>query len=166
MTGVCAGNLPPENAVGKADASERSQRRVRGAGSRATCLPSHTPSSEAGPLPRERHKTPAVHPDSFPSPRIARGLAERGYPLLKSCFSPRQAVGLSVRFIKLGGPSRGEWVMKYNRLLTIEEELVQNGTLGMHRFLLCFPSALNQRTKIGRRGIEAPLQEGRGTQRP
>uniref|UniRef100_A0A5F9DDA8 phosphopyruvate hydratase n=1 Tax=Oryctolagus cuniculus TaxID=9986 RepID=A0A5F9DDA8_RABIT len=40
------------------------------------------------------------------------------------------AVGLSVRFIKLGGPSRGEWVMKYNRLLTIEEELVQNGTLG------------------------------------
>ncbi|XP_062958871.1 enolase 4 [Cynocephalus volans] len=40
------------------------------------------------------------------------------------------AVGLSVRFIKLGGLSRGERVTKYNRLLTIEEELVQNGTLG------------------------------------
>ncbi|XP_005387913.1 PREDICTED: enolase-like protein ENO4 isoform X1 [Chinchilla lanigera] len=40
------------------------------------------------------------------------------------------AVGLGVRFIKLGGLSRGERVTKYNRLLTIEEELVQNGTLG------------------------------------
>ncbi|EAW49440.1 hCG2036773, isoform CRA_b [Homo sapiens] len=39
------------------------------------------------------------------------------------------AVGLGVRFIKLGGLSRGERVTKYNRLLTIEEELVQNGTL-------------------------------------
>ncbi|XP_048647238.1 enolase 4 isoform X3 [Marmota marmota marmota] len=40
------------------------------------------------------------------------------------------AVGLGVRFIKLGGLSRGEWVTKYNRLLTIEEELVHEGTLG------------------------------------
>ncbi|KAF0874004.1 ENO4 Enolase, partial [Crocuta crocuta] len=40
------------------------------------------------------------------------------------------AVGLGVRFIKLGGLSRGERVTKYNRLLTIEEELVQNGALG------------------------------------
>ncbi|XP_006142272.1 enolase 4 [Tupaia chinensis] len=40
------------------------------------------------------------------------------------------AVGLGVRFIKLGGLSRGERVAKYNRLLTIEEELVQSGTLG------------------------------------
>uniref|UniRef100_A0A2I3HG00 phosphopyruvate hydratase n=1 Tax=Nomascus leucogenys TaxID=61853 RepID=A0A2I3HG00_NOMLE len=40
------------------------------------------------------------------------------------------AVGLGVRFIKLGGLSRGERVTKYNRLLTIEEELVQNRTLG------------------------------------
>ncbi|XP_058400069.1 enolase 4 isoform X4 [Diceros bicornis minor] len=40
------------------------------------------------------------------------------------------AVGLGVRFIKLGGLSRGERVTKYNRLFTIEEELVQNGTLG------------------------------------
>ncbi|XP_007935115.1 enolase 4 [Orycteropus afer afer] len=39
------------------------------------------------------------------------------------------AVGLGVRFIKLGGLSRGERVTKYNRLLTIEEELGQNGTL-------------------------------------
>ncbi|XP_011898433.1 PREDICTED: enolase-like protein ENO4 isoform X3 [Cercocebus atys] len=42
------------------------------------------------------------------------------------------AVGLGVRFIKLGGLSRGERVTKYNRLLTIEEELVQNGTLGFN----------------------------------
>lgn len=43
---------------------------------------------------------------------------------------PLKAVGLGVRFIKLGGLSRGERVTKYNRLLTIEEELVQNGALG------------------------------------
>ncbi|XP_040847704.1 enolase 4 [Ochotona curzoniae] len=42
------------------------------------------------------------------------------------------AVGLGVRFIKLGGLSRGEWVTKYNRLLTIEEELIQNGALSPH----------------------------------
>ncbi|XP_011357613.1 enolase 4 [Pteropus vampyrus] len=42
------------------------------------------------------------------------------------------AVGLGVRFIKLGGLSRGERVTKYNRLLTIEEELVQKGTLGFN----------------------------------
>ncbi|XP_008067864.1 enolase 4 [Carlito syrichta] len=50
------------------------------------------------------------------------------------------AVGLGVRFIKLGGLSRGERVTKYNRLLTIEEELVQNGTQGFneeHTFF-CF----------------------------
>ncbi|XP_012303462.2 enolase 4 isoform X3 [Aotus nancymaae] len=50
------------------------------------------------------------------------------------------AVGLGVRFIKLGGLSRGERVTKYNRLLTIEEELVQNGTLGFneeHTFFYC-----------------------------
>nr|KAF6455869.1 enolase 4 [Rousettus aegyptiacus] len=42
------------------------------------------------------------------------------------------AVGLGVRFLKLGGLSRGERVTKYNRLLTIEEELVQKGTLGLN----------------------------------
>ncbi|XP_058527402.1 enolase 4 isoform X2 [Ochotona princeps] len=42
------------------------------------------------------------------------------------------AVGLGVRFIKLGGLSRGEWVTKYNRLLTIEEELAENGALSPH----------------------------------
>ncbi|KAM5271926.1 LOW QUALITY PROTEIN: enolase 4 [Ctenodactylus gundi] len=46
------------------------------------------------------------------------------------------AVGLGGRFIKLGGLFRGERVTKYNRLLTIEEELVQNGTLGMCVLLL------------------------------
>lgn len=33
-------------------------------------------------------------------------------------------------------------------------------------FLLCFHLAMNKRTKIGRGGIEVPLQEGRGIQRP
>ncbi|XP_050005093.1 enolase 4 isoform X2 [Alexandromys fortis] len=40
------------------------------------------------------------------------------------------AVGLGARFIKLGGLSRGERVTKYNRLLAIEEELIQSGTRG------------------------------------
>ncbi|NXS58893.1 ENO4 Enolase, partial [Brachypteracias leptosomus] len=39
------------------------------------------------------------------------------------------AVGLGARFVKLGGPSRGERVTKYNRLLAIEEELAKNRTL-------------------------------------
>ncbi|XP_027707950.1 enolase 4 [Vombatus ursinus] len=39
------------------------------------------------------------------------------------------AIGLGVRFLKLGGLSRGERMTKFNRLLTIEEELVQSGTL-------------------------------------
>uniref|UniRef100_A0ABI7WW03 Enolase 4 n=1 Tax=Felis catus TaxID=9685 RepID=A0ABI7WW03_FELCA len=42
------------------------------------------------------------------------------------------AIGLGVRFIKLGGLSRGERVTKYNRLFTIEEELVQKGALGFN----------------------------------
>ncbi|XP_054975644.1 enolase 4 isoform X3 [Sorex araneus] len=42
------------------------------------------------------------------------------------------ATGLGVRFVKLGGLSRGERVTKYNRLFAIEEELVQNGTLGLN----------------------------------
>ncbi|XP_058553876.1 enolase 4 isoform X3 [Neofelis nebulosa] len=43
------------------------------------------------------------------------------------------AIGLGVRFIKLGGLSRGERVIKYNRLFTIEEELVQKGALGFNK---------------------------------
>ncbi|XP_006880217.1 PREDICTED: enolase-like protein ENO4 [Elephantulus edwardii] len=42
------------------------------------------------------------------------------------------AVGLGVQFVKLGGLSRGERVTKYNRLLTIEEELAQDGALDVH----------------------------------
>ncbi|KAF7463941.1 Hypothetical predicted protein [Marmota monax] len=54
------------------------------------------------------------------------------YPYIIALIDPfrKEAVGLGVRFIKLGGLSRGEWVTKYNRLLTIEEELVHEGTLG------------------------------------
>lgn len=47
------------------------------------------------------------------------------------------AVGLGARFIKLGGLSRGERMTKYNRLLAIEEELIQSGAWGM-----CSSSAL------------------------
>ncbi|XP_016067668.1 PREDICTED: enolase-like protein ENO4 [Miniopterus natalensis] len=45
------------------------------------------------------------------------------------------AVGLGVRFIKFGGLSRGERVTKYNRVFTVEEELVQSGTLGLNEEL-------------------------------
>ncbi|XP_076982260.1 enolase 4 isoform X3 [Tamandua tetradactyla] len=65
------------------------------------------------------------------------------------------AVGLGVRFIKLGGLSRGERVTKYNRLFTIEEELVQNGTLGFneeHTFLTC--------SQEGEKAAEAALAVG------
>ncbi|XP_048863006.1 enolase 4 isoform X3 [Brienomyrus brachyistius] len=41
------------------------------------------------------------------------------------------AVGLGVNFVKLGGLSRGERLTKYNRLISIEEELSQQGILGM-----------------------------------
>ncbi|KAM4702742.1 enolase 4 [Rhinophrynus dorsalis] len=41
------------------------------------------------------------------------------------------AVGLGVRFIKLGGLLRGERTTKYNRLLAIEDELTQAGMLGI-----------------------------------
>ena len=35
------------------------------------------------------------------------------------------AVGLSIPYIKAGSLSRGERIAKYNRLLTIEEELMR-----------------------------------------
>ncbi|CAN2390611.1 Enolase family member 4, partial [Pristimantis euphronides] len=43
------------------------------------------------------------------------------------------AVGLGTRFIKLGGLQRGERAAKYNRLLTIEEELTRSGMLGRQK---------------------------------
>ncbi|XP_026350002.3 enolase 4 isoform X1 [Ursus arctos] len=62
------------------------------------------------------------------------------------------AVGLGVRFIKLGGLSRGERVIKYNRLLTIEEELVRNGTLGFNEEHTFFP--LNDEAEEGTKAPE------------
>ncbi|KAG9463358.1 hypothetical protein GDO78_021913 [Eleutherodactylus coqui] len=52
-----------------------------------------------------------------------------------TCFSgdSPQAVGLGVRFIKLGGLLRGERTAKYNRLLAIEEDLTHSGTLGRQK---------------------------------
>ncbi|XP_032279386.1 enolase 4 [Phoca vitulina] len=63
------------------------------------------------------------------------------------------AIGLGVRFIKLGGLSRGERVTKYNRLFTIEEELVQNGTLGFNEEHTFFP--LNDEAEKGTKAPEA-----------
>ncbi|XP_018580501.1 enolase 4 isoform X1 [Scleropages formosus] len=40
------------------------------------------------------------------------------------------AVGLGVNFVKLGGLNHGERLTKYNRLISIEEELSQRGILG------------------------------------
>ncbi|XP_046368304.1 enolase 4-like isoform X2 [Haliotis rufescens] len=42
------------------------------------------------------------------------------------------AVGLNARFLKLGAPCRGERISKLNRLLQIEAELEEQGTLGFH----------------------------------
>jgi len=39
------------------------------------------------------------------------------------------AVGIGAQFIKTGAPARGERVVKYNRLLQIEEFLVSQGKL-------------------------------------
>uniref|UniRef100_A0A2K5Q6X1 Enolase 4 n=1 Tax=Cebus imitator TaxID=2715852 RepID=A0A2K5Q6X1_CEBIM len=63
------------------------------------------------------------------------------------------AVGLGVRFIKLGGLSRGERVTKYNRLLTIEEELVQNGTLGFNEEHTFF--YFNEEAEMAAEALEA-----------
>ncbi|XP_061084713.1 enolase 4 isoform X2 [Conger conger] len=41
------------------------------------------------------------------------------------------AVGLGVTLVKLGGLYHGERLTKYNRLISIEEELAQQGRLGM-----------------------------------
>ena len=43
-----------------------------------------------------------------------------------------QAVGMNARFLKIGGPSRGERVCKLNRLLAIEEQLQEQGKLAHH----------------------------------
>lgn len=42
-----------------------------------------------------------------------------------------KAVGLGSFFLKLGGLRGGERMDKYNRLMAIEEELEQEGILGM-----------------------------------
>ncbi|XP_047559367.1 enolase 4 isoform X2 [Lutra lutra] len=63
------------------------------------------------------------------------------------------AIGLGVRFIKLGGLSRGERVTKYNRLFTIEEELLQSGTLGFNEEHVFFP--LNDEAEKGTKAPEA-----------
>ena len=46
------------------------------------------------------------------------------------CFLPVEAVGLGVAYVRLGGLQGGHRLAKYNRLIAIEEELAQQGTLG------------------------------------
>lgn len=41
-----------------------------------------------------------------------------------------QAVGLGLDYVKLGGLSGAERMTKYNRLISIEEELAEQGILG------------------------------------
>ncbi|MBN3295791.1 ENO4 Enolase, partial [Amia calva] len=59
-------------------------------------------------------------------------------PVLASCILHGMAVGLGVRFVKLGGLCHGERVTKYSRLISIEEELAQQGILGMAFSLYVF----------------------------
>ena len=40
-----------------------------------------------------------------------------------------QAVGMNVRFMRMGAPNRGERISKFNRLLQIESELESSGKL-------------------------------------
>uniref|UniRef100_A0A670Y0J7 Enolase 4 n=1 Tax=Pseudonaja textilis TaxID=8673 RepID=A0A670Y0J7_PSETE len=56
------------------------------------------------------------------------------------------AVGLGTKFIKLGGLSRGERIVKYNRLLAIEEELNKNGRL-CKNFFLTFDDFIEQESQ-------------------
>uniref|UniRef100_A0A668AWP1 Enolase 4 n=1 Tax=Myripristis murdjan TaxID=586833 RepID=A0A668AWP1_9TELE len=51
----------------------------------------------------------------------------------------RTTVGLGLSYVKLGGLSGGERLTKYNRLISIEEELAQQGILGMFFFSLTPP---------------------------
>ncbi|KAJ8418290.1 hypothetical protein AAFF_G00139990 [Aldrovandia affinis] len=53
------------------------------------------------------------------------------------------AVGLGVKFVKLGGLCRGERLTKYNRLISIEEELAQQGILGSKKH--GFPFTVEER---------------------
>uniref|UniRef100_A0A668AMN4 Enolase 4 n=1 Tax=Myripristis murdjan TaxID=586833 RepID=A0A668AMN4_9TELE len=52
---------------------------------------------------------------------------------------PLGKVGLGLSYVKLGGLSGGERLTKYNRLISIEEELAQQGILGMFFFSLTPP---------------------------
>uniref|UniRef100_A0A3Q3AYJ4 Enolase 4 n=1 Tax=Kryptolebias marmoratus TaxID=37003 RepID=A0A3Q3AYJ4_KRYMA len=49
------------------------------------------------------------------------------------------AVGLGLQYVKLGGLSGAERMTKYNRLISIEEELAQQGILGRIFFLMLLP---------------------------
>uniref|UniRef100_A0A3B4F5P0 Enolase 4 n=1 Tax=Pundamilia nyererei TaxID=303518 RepID=A0A3B4F5P0_9CICH len=61
-----------------------------------------------------------------------------------------QAVGLGLHYVKLGGLSGAERMTKYNRLISIEEELAQQGILGRFFFfsLPCDFSLAGQRNKL------------------
>lgn len=54
---------------------------------------------------------------------------------------------------------------KYNRLLAIEEELIQSGTWGTCCFLALFSLSREQGNKDGEGGNKVPRQEGRTIRR-
>lgn len=58
-------------------------------------------------------------------------------------------MGLGLHYVKLGGLSGAERMTKYNRLISIEEELAQQGILGRFFFfsLPCDFSLAGQRNK-------------------
>nr|XP_046257968.1 enolase 4 isoform X2 [Scatophagus argus] len=61
------------------------------------------------------------------------------------------AVGLGLDYVKLGGLSGAERIAKYNRLISIEEELAQQG------ILVCVPS-VNQHQRV--QWLEQMVKEG------
>ncbi|CAK6436071.1 unnamed protein product [Pipistrellus nathusii] len=75
------------------------------------------------------------------------------------------AVGLGVQFIKLGGLSRGERVTKYNRIFAIEDELVQNGTLGFKEELT-FVQLSEEEEKIAEEPVAEAVLAGELPGRP
>lgn len=77
---------------------------------------------------------------------------------LCAALLPPQAVGLGLSYIKLGGLSGAERMTKYNRLISIEEELARQGMLGgfLHTSLILY---LTGQRKIGQTKQEKEREE-------
>uniref|UniRef100_A0AAQ4PRL9 phosphopyruvate hydratase n=1 Tax=Gasterosteus aculeatus aculeatus TaxID=481459 RepID=A0AAQ4PRL9_GASAC len=93
---------------------------------------------KAPPLPGVRaaigqHSQPRLEPN-LPPQRPSDMTRENSAPVSVShcvaLFLLPQAVGLGLGYVKLGGLSGAERMAKYNRLISIEEEVAQQGILG------------------------------------